>query len=62
MAEVKLGTIYRVVVTEYDSGVQRVDPSDTKHFTTYEEALAYQRRWEAEGSYECYWRAEITKV
>jgi len=59
MAEVMLGTLYRVTVTEYDCGVQRVDPSDTKIFTTLEEAKAYKAHWETGGSRECYWRAEI---
>jgi hypothetical protein len=59
MAEVKLGTLYRVTVTEYDCGVQRVDPNDTKIFTTLEEATAYKAHWETGGSRECYWRAEI---
>jgi hypothetical protein len=62
MAEVMLGTLYRVTVTEYDCGVQRVDPSDTKIFTTLEEAKAYKAHWETGGSRECYWRAEIQKI
>jgi hypothetical protein len=62
MAEVKLNGLYKVVVTEYEAGWgQRVDPNDTKFFTTLEEAQAYKKRWDG-GSYECYWRAEITKV
>jgi hypothetical protein len=61
MAEVKLGTLYRVTVTEYDCGVQRVDPNDTKIFTTLEEAEAYKAHWETGGSPECYWRADIQK-
>lgn len=60
--EVRPGTLYRVEITEYDSGAQRVDPADTKYFTTYEEALAYKDRWEEGGCYECYWRAHITKI
>ena len=59
--EVKLGTLYRVVVTEYDAGVQRCDPEDTKYFTTLEEAEAYKYRQDC-GSPECYWRCEITKI
>ena len=62
MAEVKLGGLFRVTVTEYDSGVQRVDPNDTKFFTTYEEAVRYQNHWEEGGSRDCYWRADITKI
>ena len=60
--EVRPGTVYRVEITEYDSGAQRVDPSDTKYFTTLAEAEAYKVHWEEGGSYECYWRAHITKI
>ncbi len=61
--EVRPGTLYRVDITEYEAGWgQRVDPNDTKYFTTYEEALAYKDCWEKEGSYEIYWRAHITKL
>ena len=63
MAEVKPGTLYKVVITEYEAGWgQRCDPSDTKFFTTLEEAEYYKKRWEMDPSYECYWRGEITKV
>jgi hypothetical protein len=62
MAEVKLGTLYKVTVVEYDCGVQRVDPNDTKYFTTLEEAEAYKAHWEKGGCRECYWRAEIVKM
>jgi len=58
--EVKLGTLYCVVVTEYDNGVQHTDRADTKVFTTIEEAMVYKNQWEEGGSRECYWRAEIT--
>ena len=61
--EVKPGTLYRVVITEYEAGWgQRVDPSDTKFFTTLAEAQAYKAHWEKGGSYETYWRGEITKI
>jgi hypothetical protein len=62
MAEVKLNDLYKVTVTEYDCGVQRVDSNDTKYFTTLNEAQNYKAHWETGGSRECYWRAEITKV
>jgi hypothetical protein len=63
MAEVRFTDLYKVVVIEYEAGWgQRVDPDDTKLFTTLEEAQAYKKHWETGGSYECYWRAEITKV
>jgi hypothetical protein len=62
MAEVKMGTLYKVTVTEHDCGVQRIDPNDTKYFTTLEEAEKYKAHWDKGGSRECYWRAEITRV
>ena len=62
MAEVRFTELHRVTVTEYDCGVQRVDPSDTKIFTTLEEAQAYKAHWEKGGDRECYWRAEIQKI
>jgi hypothetical protein len=62
MAEVKLGTLYRVTVTEYDCGVQRVDPDDTKYFTTLEEAEKYKAHWETGGNHGYYWRASITRM
>ena len=61
MAEAMFTELYRVTVTEYDCGVQRVDPRDTKLFTTLEEAKAYKAHWDG-GSPECYWRAEIEKI
>jgi hypothetical protein len=61
--EVKVGPLYKVVVTEYESGWgQRCDPDDTKFFTTLEEAKAYRARWEEQGSYEIFWRGDITKI
>ena len=62
MAEVKVGSLYRVTVKEYDCGVQRDDPNDAKYFTTLEEAQAYKAHCEKGGSRECYWRAEIRKM
>lgn len=63
MAEIKLQNVYKVVITEYEAGWgQRCDPDDTKYFTTLEEAQNYAKRWEEGGSYECFWRATITKV
>lgn len=62
MAEIKLSGLYKVTVVEYESGVQRVDPNDTKFFTTHDEAVSYKKHWETGGSRECYWRAEIEQV
>lgn len=62
MAEVKMGTLYKVVITEYEAGWgQRVDDNDTKFFTTLEEAKAYSDKMST-GDYEIYWRGSITKV
>jgi hypothetical protein len=61
--EVNVGNLYKVVITEYESGWgQRCDPDDTKFFTTLEEAKAYRARWEEKGSYEIFWRGDITKI
>lgn len=62
MAEVKLSGLYKVSITEYDCGVQRVDPDDTRYYTTLEEAEKYAAHWEEGGSREIYWRARIEKV
>jgi hypothetical protein len=60
--ELILNGLYKVSVTEYECGVQRVDPSDTKYFTTLEEAEKYKAHWETGGSRECYWRADIQRI
>ena len=61
--EVKLGTLYRVTVTEYERGWgQRVDPNDTKIFTTREEAERYAARWEEGGTPDYFWRAHIEQI
>ena len=63
MAEVKMRTLYKVTVTEYEAGWgQRVDDNDTKYFTTLEEAEKYKAHWETGGSYECFWRANIERI
>jgi hypothetical protein len=63
MAEVKLSGLYKVTVTEYESGWgQRTDPEDTKFFTTHEEAVAYKKHWETGGTPEYYFRASIETV
>lgn len=62
MTEVKLSGLYKVTVTEYDCGVQRVDPDDTRFFTTLAEAEKYKAHQETGGSPKCYWRAQIEKV
>jgi hypothetical protein len=63
MAEVKMGGIYRVTVTEYERGWgQRTDENDTKYFTTIEEAEAYKEHWETGGTADYFWRATIEKI
>ena len=61
--EVKLGSLFKVTITEYERGWgQRVDDNDTKYFTTLEEAKEYAKRWEEGGTPDYYWRADIRKV
>lgn len=55
------GPFYEVTVTEYEAGIQRVDPNDTQVFHTKEEAEAYAGAWEEGGTLDCYYRAEIRK-
>ena len=63
MAEVKLTGLYKVTVTEYESGWgQRTDPNDTKIFTTLYEAEKYKAHWETGGTPEYYFRASIEQV
>ena len=61
--EVKLTGTYKVTITEYERGWgQRVDPNDTKYFTTLEEAQKYAKHWEEGGNSECFWRATIERL
>jgi hypothetical protein len=63
MAEVKLNGLFKVTITEYERGWgQRVDPNDTKFFTTREEAEKYAAHWEEGGSPDYFWRAHIEKI
>lgn len=63
MAEVKMGSLYRVDVTEYERGWgQRTDPEDTKYFTTLEEAQKYADHWNEGGTPDYFWRARIEKI
>lgn len=62
MAEVKMGTLWRVTVTEYEQGWgQRPCEDETKFFTTKEEAEAYAKTCNT-GTYELFWRATVTKI
>jgi hypothetical protein len=63
MAEVKMGGVFKVTVTEYERGWgQRTDENDTKYFTTIEEAEAYKAHWEEGGTPDYFWRARIEKI
>lgn len=63
MAEVRFTDLYRVTVVEYEAGYgQRIDPNDTKLFTTLEEAKAYKSHWEQCPTPGRYWRADIEKI
>lgn len=59
MAEVKLGTLYKVTMTEYECGIQR--DMGEKFFDNEAEAKAFCRNY-ASGDRECYYRAEYRKV
>jgi hypothetical protein len=60
MPEVKVGTLYKVIMTEYEAGWgQR--PMGEKFFTNEEEAKQFCLEY-ASGDYECYYRASYTKV
>lgn len=63
MAELKLDGVYKVTVVEFERGWgQRIDPNDTKYFTTLAEAEKYKAHWEEGGTADYFWRAEITRV
>ena len=60
MAEVKLGTLYKVTMTEYEQGWgQR--PMGEKFFDNEAEAKKFCEEY-AGGSYECYYRAEYRRI
>ena len=62
MSEVKIGTLYKVTVTEYEAGWgQRLCPEETKFFTTRKEAETYAEACN-QGTYEIYWRARIDQI
>ena len=62
MSEVKLGTLYKVTMTEYERGWgQR--PMGEKFFTTEAEARAFCEEYNRDpGDPDCYYRAEYRKV
>ena len=62
MSEVKLGTLYKVTMTEYERGWgQR--PMGEKFFTTEAEARAFCEDYNRDpGDPDCYFRADYRKV
>ena len=62
MSEVKLGTLYKVTMTEYERGWgQR--PMGEKFFTTEAEARAFCEDYNnPPGDPDCFYRASYTKV
>ena len=62
MSEVKLGTLYKVTMTEYERGWgQR--PMGEKFFTTEAEARAFCEDYNRDpGDPDCYYRADYRKV
>ena len=65
MAEVKMGTLYRVDITEHEYGAES-STIDTQYFSTLVEAEDYRANcranWENDGHPASFWRAAITKV
>lgn len=59
MSEIKIGSIWKVEMTEYDNGVQR--PMGIKYFDNEQEAKEFCRLY-AWGSSDCYFRATYSKV
>jgi hypothetical protein len=62
MMEVKIDDLFRVTVTEYDSGAQRACPELTRYFTTRPEANAYARTQDQTVSPELFYRADVVRV
>ena len=62
MSKTEVGEMYKVTVTEYEAGWgQRPCPELTKFFSTKQEADSYASSHNT-GSYEYYFRADVTKV
>ena len=59
MAEVKLSVLYKVMMTEYEHGVQR--DQGTKFFDNEREAREFCEEY-ACGDADYYWRASYEKV
>lgn len=60
MAQVQVGTLYRVQCTENERGWGQRDMG-VYFFTTEEEAQKFCKEY-ASGDAECYYRAEYTKI
>jgi hypothetical protein len=60
MAEVKLGTLYKVTMTEHERGWGQRPMGET-FFTTEEEAKRFCEEY-ASGDSECYFRARYERI
>jgi hypothetical protein len=60
MAEINMGSVWKVTMTEYDDGAQR--PMGTKYFDNETEARNFCRDYNVGGSASCYYRASYEKI
>ena len=60
--EVKIDNLFRVTVTEYDSGAQRHCPELTRYFDNRIEANAYARTQDHTVNCELFYRADVVRV
>lgn len=60
MAEIKLNELYKITMTEYESGYGQRDMG-TKFFNNEAEAKQFCKEYDSDG-YECFYRAEYRKV
>lgn len=61
MAELKLGTLYKVTMTEYERGWGQRDMGE-KFFDNEEEAKKFCKDWSDFSDPDCYYRAEYRKI
>lgn len=59
MSEVRISSLFKVTMTEYDNGAQH--DMGTKFFTSEAEAQRFCAEY-ASGSYDCYFRAQYQRV
>lgn len=60
MPEIKLENCWKVVMTEYDDGVQR--PMGIKYFDNEQDARNFCREYNDDGTSECFYRAQYYKI